>query len=156
MPQARSSALPRLQPRCPDHLPVPEAVESRGHQGVHEVVAACDPVEHLAHQQRPLFTRGQPVSGSSYPRSSSAASLILASDLSSPSSEMMSRRPARWGVHVCRETAPPGGDASCAVADHTARHGDEPRLVQTGYRLDGQRVRVVPDEDIVIGRPTSA
>ncbi len=46
-----------------------------------------------------------------------------------------------------------GGDASCAVADHTARHGDEPRLVQTGYGLDGQRVRVVPDEDIIVGRP---
>src|ERR671920_1249251 len=47
-----------------------------------------------------------------------------------------------------------GGDASCAVADHTTRHGDEPRLVQTRYGLDGQRVRVVPDQDVVVGRPT--
>src|SRR5918997_134771 len=45
------------------------------------------------------------------------------------------------------------GDKSRAVADHTARHRHEPWLVQARYRLDRQRVGVVPDQDINVGRP---
>src|SRR5215204_5644258 len=49
------------EPCCTDYLPVPEAVESCGHNGIQEVVAAGDPVEHLPHQQRPLRPRRQPI-----------------------------------------------------------------------------------------------
>src|SRR5918997_750544 len=43
------------------------------------------------------------------------------------------------------------GDKSRAVADHTARHRHEPWLVQARYRLDRQRVGIVPDQDIIVG-----
>ena len=61
----------------------------------------------------------------------------------------MSRRPARYGdSSAC-------GDASCTVADHTARHGHEPGLVEARYGLDRERVCVVPDQDVVVANPIS-
>src|SRR5215210_1483451 len=45
------------------------------------------------------------------------------------------------------------GDKPRAVADHTASHCHEPWLVQARYRLDRQRIGVVPDQHVVVGHP---
>ena len=43
-------------------------------------------------------------------------------------------------------------DAAGSVPDHAARHRYETRLVEARYGLDGPRVRVVPDEYVVVYR----